>query len=184
MDSLARRQTEIVALAKAAGRLSVEDLASRFKLSPQTIRKDLAELSERGVLQRFHGGAIPASGSAQFGHDARRHLATGAKERVGLKAASLIPNGSSVLIYIGTTVEQVARALRDKRGLTVITNDINVVTLLMGYEQIEVIVAGGAVRHRDAGVAGDAAVDFLRQFRADYSLVGTPAIDVDGTLRG
>jgi DeoR family transcriptional regulator, glycerol-3-phosphate regulon repressor len=182
MDLLTPRQTEMVALAKAEGRLSVEGLADRFNVTPQTIRKDLNDLCERGVLQRFHGGAILASGVANFGYEARRQLATDEKRRIGLKAAALIPDSSSLLINIGTTTEQVAIALRGKQGLMAITNNINVVNILKGYEQIEVIIAGGVVRHADGGVVGEAAVDFIRQFKVDYAVIGASAIDEDGTL--
>jgi DeoR family glycerol-3-phosphate regulon repressor len=182
MYLLSPRQSDIVALAKSEGRVSVEGLADRFHVTPQTIRKDLNDLCERGVLQRYHGGAILASGTANLGYEARRKLATEEKRRIGLKAASLIPDSSSLLINIGTTTEQVAAALRGKHGLLVITNNINVANILQGYEQIEIIVAGGVVRHQDGGVVGEAAVDFIRQFKVDYAVIGTSAIDEDGTL--
>jgi DeoR family glycerol-3-phosphate regulon repressor len=182
MDLLTPRQNDIVALAKSEGRVSVEALADRFDVTQQTIRKDLNDLCERGVLQRYHGGAVLASGTANFGYEARRKLATEEKRRIGVKAASLIPDSSSLLINIGTTTEQVAMALRPKQGLLAITNNINVVNILQGYEQIEVIVAGGVVRHLDGGVVGEAAVDFIRQFKVDYAIIGTSAIDEDGTL--
>ena len=167
---------------RSEGRVGVEALADRFNVTPQTIRKDLNDLCERGVLQRYHGGAVLASGIANFGYEARRKLATEEKRRIGVRAASLIPDSSSILINIGTTTEQVAVALRSKQGLLAITNNINVVNILQGYEQIEVIVAGGVVRHVDGGVVGEAAVDFIRQFKVDYAVIGTSAIDEDGTL--
>jgi DeoR family glycerol-3-phosphate regulon repressor len=182
MDLLSPRQVDIVAIAKTQGRVGVEDLADRFQVTPQTIRKDLNELCERGLLQRYHGGAVLASGIANFGYEARRMLATEEKRRIGVRAAALIPDSSSILINIGTTTEQVAVALRSKQGLLAITNNINVVNILQGYEQIEVIVAGGVVRHVDGGVVGEAAVDFIRQFKVDYAVIGTSAIDEDGTL--
>ncbi len=182
MYLLSPRQSDIVALAKSEGRVSVEGLADRFNVTPQTIRKDLNDLCERGVLQRYHGGAILASGTANLGYEARRKLATEEKRRIGIKAASLIPDSSSLLINIGTTTEQVAAALRGKHGLLVITNNMNVANILQGYEQIEIIVAGGVVRHLDGGVVGEAAVDFIRQFKVDYAVIGTSAIDEDGTL--
>src|SRR5262245_4625492 len=182
MDLMSPRQSDIVLLAKAEGRVSVDGLADRFNVTPQTIRKDLNDLCERGVLQRYHGGAILASGTANLGYEARRKLATDEKRRIGLKAASLIPDSSSLLINIGTTTEQVAAALRGKQGLLVITNNMNVANILQGYEQIEIIVAGGVVRHLDGGVVGEAAVDFIRQFKVDYAIIGTSAIDEDGTL--
>jgi DeoR family glycerol-3-phosphate regulon repressor len=179
---LSPRQADIVALAKSDGRVSVDGLADRFNVTPQTIRKDLNDLCERGVLQRYHGGAILASGTANLGYEARRKLATEEKRRIGIKAASLIPDSSSLLINIGTTTEQVAAALRGKQGLLVITNNMNVANILQGYEQIEIIVAGGVVRHLDGGVVGEAAVDFIRQFKVDYAVIGASAIDEDGTL--
>ena len=182
MDLLTPRQMDIVGLARSEGRVSVEGLADRFSVTPQTIRKDLNDLCDRGLLQRYHGGAVLASGIANFGYEARRKLATDEKRQIGVRAASLIPDNSSLLINIGTTTEQVAMALRNKQGLLAITNNVNVVNILQGYEQIEVIVAGGVVRHLDGGVVGEAAVDFIRQFKVDYAVIGTSAIDEDGTL--
>ena len=164
------------------GRLDVDVLATRFGVTPQTIRKDLNELCEQGLLQRYHGGAMLPSGVANLAYEARRQLATDAKRRIGLKAAELIPNDCSLLINIGTTTEQVATALRSHTGLMVITNNINVVNILQGYAGIEVIVAGGVLRHADGGIVGEAAVDFIRQFKVDYAIIGTSAIDEDGTL--
>jgi len=182
MEPVSPRQSDIVALARTRGRVGVDELADHFGVTPQTIRKDLNELCDQGLLHRYHGGAAVASGVANFAYEARRQLATDAKRAIGMKAASLIPDNSSILINIGTTTEQVAMALRGKQGLMVITNNINVVNILQGFDAIEVIVAGGVVRHADGGVVGEAAVDFIRQFRVDYAIVGTSAIDPDGSL--
>jgi DeoR family glycerol-3-phosphate regulon repressor len=179
---LTPRQTDIVALARETGRLDVDALASRFGVTPQTIRKDLNELCEQRVLQRYHGGAMLPSSVANLAYEARRQLATDAKRRIGLKAAELIPNDCSLLINIGTTTEQVATALRAHRGLMVITNNLNVVNILQGYTEIEVIVAGGVLRHADGGIVGEPAVDFLRRFKVDYAIIGASGIDEDGAL--
>ncbi|MDH3318656.1 MAG: DeoR/GlpR family DNA-binding transcription regulator [Betaproteobacteria bacterium] len=182
MPLLTPRQADIVALARDDGRLDVDGLASRFGVTPQTIRKDLNELCDQGLLMRYHGGAMLPSGVANLAYESRRQLATDAKKRIGAKAAELIPNDCSILINIGTTTEQVALALRAHKGLMVITNNINVVNILQGYTQIEVIVAGGVLRHADGGIVGEPAVDFLRQFKVDYAVIGTSAIDEDGSL--
>jgi len=176
------RQADILALARDAGRLDVDSLAARFAVTPQTIRKDLNELCDQGLLQRYHGGAMLPSGVANLAYESRRQLATDAKRRIGVKAAELIPNNCSLLINIGTTTEQVATALRGHRGLMVITNNMNVVNILRGYDEIEVIVAGGVLRHADGGIVGAPAVEFLRQFKVDYAIIGTSAIDEDGGL--
>ena len=184
MDVLTPRQADIVALAKSEGRVSVEALADRFNVTPQTIRKDLNDLCERGVLQRYHGGAVLASGIANFGYEARRSLATEEKRRIGLRAADLIPDNSSILINIGTTTEQVAVALRGKQGLLAITNNINVVNILQGFDQIEVIVAGGVVRHSD-GVRETVARDPIPQplFRLSRWCVRSGRIRSDDSRR-
>jgi DeoR family glycerol-3-phosphate regulon repressor len=176
------RRTDIMEEARRTGRLSVDALAARFDVTPQTIRKDLNELCGRGLLQRIHGGAVLSSGVANFGYEARRELAADEKRRIGIKAATLIPDNCSLLINIGTTTEQVAMALRGKHNVLVITNNINVVNMLRGDPEIDVIVAGGIVRRADGGVVGEPAVDFIRQFRVDFAVIGASAIDADGAL--
>ena len=90
MVFLSPRHAEIVALAKAEGRVTVDGLAERFGLTPQTIRKDLSELCDGGVLNRYHGGAVPASGASNYGYEARRRIATEEKRAI---LASQVPVG-------------------------------------------------------------------------------------------
>ena len=182
MPLLTPRQADILALARDKGRLDVDGLAGHFEVTPQTIRKDLNELCDQGLLQRFYGGAMLTSGVANLAYESRRQLATDAKRRIGLKAAELIPNDCSLLINIGTTTEQVATALRSHTGLMVITNNMHVVNILQGYADIEVVVTGGLLRHSDGGIVGAPAVEFLRQFKVDYAIIGTSSIDEDGSL--
>ena len=181
-ETVQPRQADILDLARHTGRVHVEQLARQFDVTPQTIRKDLNELCERGLLQRVHGGAVVASATVNVGYEARRNLAAEEKQRIGRAAASLIPDRCSILINIGTTTEQVAMALRTKAGLLIITNNINVVNILYGYPEIQTIVAGGLVRHADGGIVGEAAVDFIKQFKVDHAIIGTSAIDADGSL--
>ena len=182
MQALSPRQTEIVKLARSAGRVAVDDLVARFEVTPQTIRKDLNELCDLGVLQRFHGGAMFAAGVANVGYESRRNISSEAKRMIGERAAQLIPNNCSLFINIGTTTEEVARALGNHQGLMVITNNLNVAQLLRGQPHIEVIVAGGVLRHADGGIVGEAAVDFIRQFKVDFAVMGVSGIDIDGSL--
>lgn len=176
------RHQEIIAIARRQRRVSVEDLASRFEVSLQTIRKDLNELCEQRLLTRFHGGAIIASGVENIAYEARRSIAESEKRAIGNAAAALIPDSSSLFINIGTTTEEVARALKDRSNLMVVTNNLHVVTMLYSQSNIEVIVAGGAVRRADGGVVGMHAIDLISQFKVDYAIIGVSAIDEDGTL--
>ncbi|WP_374650222.1 DeoR/GlpR family DNA-binding transcription regulator [Dongia sp.] len=176
------RQNEILGLARLNGRVNVEELAAKFDVTPQTIRKDLNDLCGQRLLTRTHGGAILASGVENVAYEARRHLADDEKRRIGEHAASLISNGSSLFINIGTTTEEVARALRAHEGLLVITNNIHVAGILLPSQRIDVIVAGGMLRRADGGIVGEQAVDFMSQFKVDYAVIGVSAIDDDGSL--
>ena len=179
---LSSRHSEIIQMAKDAGRVFVDDLAAHFDVTPQTIRKDLNDLCEQRLLSRIHGGALFPSGIENMEYEARRKIAADEKDAIGRAAARLIPDNASLFINIGTTTEEVARALADHHGLLVITNNLHVATLLYPHQNIEVIVAGGPVRRSDGGVIGAAAVDLIRQFKVDYAVIGTSAIDEDGTL--
>jgi len=182
MVLLTPRQKKILTAARDLGRVNVENLSIHFSVSPQTIRKDLNELCDRQLLQRIHGGAIVGSGIENVSYEARRLLAPEAKRAIGIRAAQLIPNNCSLLINIGTTTEQVAHALTSHRGLMVISNNVNAVDILKDSSGIELIIAGGLVRRSDGGIIGDAAVDFINQFKADYAVIGVSAIDEDGAL--
>ncbi len=176
------RQQQIVDIAKQNGRVTVDELAARFEVTPQTIRKDLNDLCTQRVLTRTHGGAILSSGVENVAYDARRILAQIEKERIGQHAAALIPNNSSLLMNIGTTTEEVARHLVHHEGLLVITNNIHVAAILTPSPRIDVIIAGGMVRKSDGGIIGESAIEFISQFKVDRAVIGVSAIDDDGAL--
>lgn len=179
---LTPRHAAILDLAKEHGRVLVEDLADHFHVTPQTIRKDLNDLCDQRLLSRIHGGAVLPSGIENMEYEARRKIASDEKDAIGRAAASLIPDNASLFINIGTTTEAVSRALLDRSGLMVITNNINVANRLRVYPSLEVVIAGGVVRGSDGGIVGEAAVDFIRQFKVDYAVIGASAIDHDGAL--
>ena len=176
------RQQEIMDLARQTGRVSVADLAAYFGVSPQTIRKDLKELSEQRLLDRMHGGASIASSVQNLAYEARRKIAETAKREIGRATAALIPGNSSLFLNIGTTTEEVGRALKQHRGLLLITNNLHVATMLYPLDGIDVVISGGAVRRSDGGVVGSLAVELIKQFKVDYAIIGVSAIDADGTL--
>lgn len=182
MDPLSPRQAQILTLARERGRVQVDSLSEAYEVSVQTIRKDLNELCDRKLLQRIHGGALYPSGASNYAYDSRRVLAEDEKRRIGVRTASLIPDNCAIILNIGTTTEQVAQALRTHQGLMVVTNNLNVANMLRGAENIEVIVAGGIVRANDGGIVGESAVEFIRQFRVDYAIIGASAIDSDGLI--
>ncbi len=176
------RQSEIVSLLRQSGRVAVEELATQFGVTLQTIRRDLNELSEAKLVVRVHGGAIIASGVANVAYEARQLVAQQHKRLIGAAAARLVPDNASLLINIGTTTEEVAKALVGHSGLLVITNNLHVANELHRNKSIEVIVTGGSIRQGDGGIVGAVTVAQIEQFRVDIAIIGTSAIDPSGTL--
>ena len=178
------RQSQLLDAVRQHGSLSVETLAERFGVTLQTVRRDVKLLAEAGLLARFHGGVrLPSSTTENIAYRQREMLNAEGKQGIARAVAARIPNGSSLLINLGTTTEAVARELLQHRGLRVITNNLNVAAILADNPDCEVIVTGGTVRHRDRGIVGAAAVDLIRQFKVDIGLIGISGIEADGTLR-
>ncbi|WP_156681694.1 DeoR/GlpR family DNA-binding transcription regulator [Sphingomonas profundi] len=181
-EAVAARQRRILELARGTGSVTVDDLAARLAVTPQTIRKDLNVLARRSMLSRVHGGAVVTSGVDNIAYDMRRTVATGAKAAIGAAAAALIPDGASLFVNIGTTTEAVASHLLRHRDLMVISNNLNVIDMLNGAPAIQTVVVGGQVRLADRAVVGALAMQFIASFKVDFALIGASAIDGDGSL--
>jgi DeoR family glycerol-3-phosphate regulon repressor len=180
--ALSFRQTEILEIARAEGRVVVEDLAQRFDVTLQTIRRDLTDLADAGHLDRVHGGAIARTGVANIGYEQRRRMNEAAKTAIARACAAAIPDNSSLILNLGTTTEAVARELIHHRNITVVTNNINVANILAANPGCEVMVAGGMLRRSDGGLVGELTTQFIEQFKVDTAVIGTSALDADGDL--
>ncbi|MBX2837418.1 MAG: DeoR/GlpR family DNA-binding transcription regulator [Gammaproteobacteria bacterium] len=178
----AERQQLILDLARLTGVVSVEELVAKFSVTPQSIRKDLNQLCADRLLTRTHGGARLASSVENMSYEARRMLASDRKLAIGRAVAEIIPDNASLFVNIGTTTEAVAQALLHHHQLLVITNNINVASLMRPYSSNKVIIASGEVRSTDGGIVGEAAVDFINQFKVDFAVIGSSAIDSEGAL--
>lgn len=176
------RQSSILGLARAEGRVVVEDLAQRFDVTLQTIRRDLSDLADAGHLDRVHGGAVLKTGVANIGYEARRRMNEAAKTAIARACAAAIPDNCSLILNLGTTTEAVASALLSHRNITVITNNMNVANILVANPGCEIVVAGGTLRRSDGGLMGDLTIQFFEQFKVDYAVIGVSALDRDGDL--
>jgi DeoR family transcriptional regulator, glycerol-3-phosphate regulon repressor len=182
------RQADLLEEVRAQGSVSVEALAVRFGVTLQTVRRDVQRLAEAGLVARFHGGVrVPSSTTENIAYRQRQTLHADEKARIARAVAEALgtrfPDGCSLILNLGTTVEAIARELTRLRNLRVITNNLNVATILADNAECEVIVAGGVVRTRDRGIVGEATVDFISQFKVDVGLMGISSIEADGTLR-
>jgi DeoR family glycerol-3-phosphate regulon repressor len=179
-----RRQQRILDWIRRDGYATIDALAEHFKVTPQTMRRDINALCGQGLLTRYHGGAgSPQSSVENIAYPARQILHHEEKRRIAELAARHIPENASLFINIGTTTEEVARALKRHKSLRVITNNLQVANILCENPTCEVIIAGGVVRHQDRGVIGEVTIDFIRQFKVDFAIIGISGIEEDGTLR-
>ncbi len=180
--ALSFRQTEILEIARNEGRVVVEALAERFAVTLQTIRRDLTDLADAGLLDRVHGGAVMRTGVSNIGYEERRRMNEGAKAAIARACAQAIPDNCSMILNLGTTTEAVARALLTHRNITVVTNNMNVANILVANESCEIMVAGGGLRRSDGGLVGELTTQFIEQFKVDYAIIGCSALDRDGDL--
>lgn len=176
------RHNAIVDLVNERGFASIDELARHFDVTPQTIRRDINQLDEENRLRRFHGGAGIATSTTNIAYADRKIRNLEEKTRIAAAIAQRIPDHSSMFINIGTTTETIARALLQHQGLTVITNNLHVASILSSKDDCNIVVAGGAVRNRDGGIIGDTTVDFVQQFKVDFAIIGISGIDEEGEL--
>lgn len=181
---LSERQKRILSQIAGAGSVTVDGMAAEFSVSTQTIRRDLNELCAAGYARRVHGGArsIDSMSVSNYAYRERRELNRDAKMAIARRVSQLIPDRCSIMINIGTTTEQVARAFGRHRELVVISNNLHIITALLGAPKTELIMVGGAVRPDDGAVTGAQAEAFIRHYKADYAILGCSAIDEDGDV--
>lgn len=176
------RSAQILEIAENEGKVLVEDLALRFGVTTQTIRRDLAELSEVGKLERVHGGAVMPSGVDNIDYVHRRELNASGKTRIGRACAQHVPENASVFINIGTTTEAVSRELLSHKNLLVVTNSLNTANILAGNPECDIIVAGGNLRRSDGGLLGNLTTQVVDLFKFDLAIISCAGIDDDGDL--
>jgi DeoR family transcriptional regulator, aga operon transcriptional repressor len=164
------------------GKVSVERLAKRLKVSPSTIRRELAELEHEGLLRRTHGGAVrvepmlyePFRHVSSFG--AQEQLHTAEKRRIGLAAAEIVQDGDIIAIGAGTTTTQVARSIRHRKGITVLTNAINIAMELSHRADLKVIVTGGTLSGEWFALTGPVAIAAVGEMFVDKVFIGVDGI--------
>ncbi|MEM6887957.1 MAG: DeoR/GlpR family DNA-binding transcription regulator [Pseudomonadota bacterium] len=176
------RHPDILAIARRDGKVTVEALADHFGVTLQTIRRDLAELSDLNKLERVHGGAILPSGTTNILYEERRTLNEAAKLAIARACAAQVPDGCSLFLNIGTSTEAVARQLLRHRDLMIVTNNMNVANILIENPDCQIIVTGGSLRRADSGLVGNVTIESIRQFKFDIAVIGCSAMDTDGDL--
>ncbi|RCK51600.1 DeoR family transcriptional regulator [Thalassospira profundimaris] len=176
------RQASIVETVRADGFRTIEDLAERFQVTAQTIRRDVNALCEEGLLRRRHGGVEPALEHENIAYRARKVLHVNEKRKIAAQVARHIPDGASLFFSIGTTPELVASALLQHRSLRIFTNNLNVAYVAATNDSFDVTLIGGRLRNRDRDVLGPEVEAFFNSYKVDYGIFGVGGIDPDGSL--
>jgi DeoR family transcriptional regulator of aga operon len=179
------RQSRITALVEDQGFVRVADLATRFGVSTVTVRSDLQTLETHGRLHRIRGGAVPRGmlRSEQPFEVAARDLAD-EKAAIGRYAASLVADGDTVLLDVGTTTTAVAEALvarTELRELTVVTSGLKVaLTLERAWPRISVVVTGGTLRRLQHSLVNPFGTLMLERLNASVAFIGCNGVDAQG----
>lgn len=178
-----RRREQIVAYLSSQDRASVGQLSQALGVSEVTIRKDLDVLEAQGLLLRVHGGAM-ASGRGRleqhFATREQQHLDE--KRRIAQAAARLVQSGQRIFLDGSTTALQVARLLKDREDLTVVTNGLYTALELNFSAGVTTIVVGGTMRHRSSSLVGSLSADLLQRLRVDIGFFGARALSADGLM--
>ena len=172
------RHNRIVEQVRGAGRVLVAELAERFDVTPETIRRDLTALDRCGALRKVHGGAIPASALPETGVTQREQVNTSAKQSIARAALERLgpEPGTTVLVDAGTTTGALARLLPTDRELTIITNSVLTAASLAAVGHTRVRILGGQLRGLTQAAVGSEAVEALSALRVDVALLGANGV--------
>ncbi|MDO5285501.1 MAG: DeoR/GlpR family DNA-binding transcription regulator [Actinomycetia bacterium] len=161
--------------------VSTVELARQFRVSPETIRRDLMHLEQQGALRRTYGGAVSIRRQQSFEPPFRQRtlLNTETKQQIGAAAAGLLRCGQLVFIDLGTTCAAIAQALAVSFRGTVVTQSLLVADALSEAGDVEVILAPGRLRRGEWSVTGAATITFLEQMHVDLAFLGCGGVDAE-----
>lgn len=177
-----KRHDSILGLVQERGVISVGALADMLDVSMQTIRRDVDLLCEGDALRRRHGRIELAAEHLNTPFDQRTATNPMGKQAIAEAAAQLIPDGSTLFISIGSTPLSVAHALRRRKKLTVITNNLSAAMALSDEPSNRIILPGGELRLPDRDILGDDVVEFFGRYRAEFGVFGVAGVEADGSL--
>lgn len=177
------RQNQILALLQRQQRISVQAVCDQFGISEATARRDLDSLAAHGKIERVHGGAILVTQAPpELPILERQGEQAGPKQLIGRAAAALVEDNETVFLGSGTTVLEVAKALRERHGLTVITNSLPVINLLAQVPHLTLVSLGGMLRASELSFIGHITELALAEVRADKVIMGVHAISLEQGL--
>ncbi|ASP19262.1 glycerol-3-phosphate regulon repressor [Antarctobacter heliothermus] len=181
------RRRQILLELKLRPHVRISELADRFQVSTETVRRDFGTLADDGLISRAHGGASAPSQGHYPGLDERANALIEERARIGMKAAELVQSGETLMIDSGSTTIQMARSLAYLgTSCTVITNSIPV-AMTLGHGAAEVLLCPGEYMAAESALVGTETLEFLRRFHVDHCMIGASGLSEEGpseTVRG
>ncbi|HHV44423.1 MAG TPA: DeoR/GlpR transcriptional regulator [Firmicutes bacterium] len=159
--------------------VTVLDLAQRFQVATETIRRDLKKLEAEGVLKRTHGGAIIEESTNVLPFAQRNQQNIEEKRQIAARAAQLVKDGQTLILDNGTTTMELARALVNKKDITVVTNSLVIARELAYAPGVTVEVVGGVLRKAELSLVGPTAKQFIERIRVDWTFLAAAGVTVD-----
>lgn len=173
------RYEKIVQMLNETSSIKVNELAGFFKVSESTIRRDLQEMEQKGMLTRTHGGAVGKSGTSfEPSFKEKETENHDQKVQIGILAAAMIKDGDTIILDSGTTSLEIAKHIT-ARNVTVITNSIDIASELSMKDDIELIIAGGNLRKNTRAMVGPITENILKNFRVDKAFIGANGISIE-----
>ena len=181
------RHDSIKDLLTATGFVNVQQLADKYGVTTETIRRDLEQFEKEGIVKRVRGGAVSTQirtqqSDIETAFTLRKETNADEKKAIAKLAAELINDGDTVIIAPGTTSLETARCLRGKKDVTIITNSLPVAGELSDADGISVFCLGGFVRPDDYSVSGNMALDNLSMFNATKLITGVGGLSAENGL--
>jgi len=175
------RRNQIIEQVRAQSRVLVSELATRYSVTEETIRRDLEKLEREGYVQRSYGGAVSCdSGKKELSNSLRRRKNAKAKEQMAQIISTLVEDGDHLLLDDSSTAFYAARALLTarKQQITIITNSIDILVELGGVQGIQVISTGGFLEKDGGGLMGCRAEEMVRAYYVDRAIISCKSLDI------
>ncbi|MFI2609115.1 DeoR/GlpR family DNA-binding transcription regulator [Kitasatospora sp. NPDC018619] len=172
----ADRTSRILAHLTEAGSADVHELAGLLRVSPATVRRDLQDLHDQGLLQRTRGGAVTGAVNLELPLRHKHGTRQAEKRRIALVADRLVPDGAVVGLTGGTTTSELARVLAERGGITIVTNAVNIAAELIVRPDVRLVVVGGIARTTSYELVGPAADRMLAQYHLDLAFIGVDGL--------
>lgn len=177
MNSSNRREYILNKLEKDHS-VKIQELSKEMKVTRETIRRDLYQMESDGLIKKIHGGAILETPNRETNYEKRKSECSEEKQRIAKIAAAYIEEGDSIYLDYGTTTLALAKEIVKMENITVVTNTIPIVNLLLSNEKIDLIIPGGIVRYNETSLSGPFAINNIKDINVTLGFFGCSGIDI------